>query len=83
MTQELYRLPDYTSPLTEDFDEYLAVWRNMAAPIEKKMGLVLSGFDPDFQFTKNDSNSDMSVAISLPIWFVRELSDLLSPKEKS
>lgn len=67
-----YRLPDYTT-LVYTIEEYCDAWQALAAPIEKAMGLTLSGFDPDFSFTKGNPNG-VSVNIQLPMWFVKDLN---------
>ena len=70
-----YRLPDYTT-LVNDADKYCDAWQAMARPIEQALGLTLSGFDPDFMFTKGNPNG-LSTSISLPVWFVRDLNEKL------
>ena len=74
-----YRLPNYTD-LVDTVDEYVAAWNDLARPIEQAFNLTLSGFDPDYQFTKGNPNG-MATSITLPTWFVRELSQVLERKQ--
>ena len=70
-----YRMPDYTT-LVDNVDEYCQAWQQLAKPIEEEMGLTLSGFDPDFSFTKGNPNG-VSTSLTLPLWFVRDFNALL------
>lgn len=70
-----YPLPDYKT-VTEDLDAYMAAWREVAQPIEEHLGLTLSGFDPEFVFTKG-SPQGASTSVRLPTWFARDLSEKL------
>lgn len=70
-----YRLPNYTD-LVDNVDEYVAAWQGLAKPIEQALGLTLSGFDPDFSFTKGNPNG-MCTSVQLPMWFVRDLNTAL------
>lgn len=70
--QKYYTLPDYKT-VTTDLEEYLESWRDLARPLEEKLGLTLAGFDPEFAFTKGNAQGHVA-QISLPCWFVRDLS---------
>ena len=71
-----YRLPDYVT-LVDNVDEYCQAWQQLAKPVEEAMGLTLSGFDPDFSFTKGNPNG-VSTYITLPLWFVRDFGQIIS-----
>ena len=73
-----YRLPDYTS-LVDNAEQYCKAWQDMAKPVEEKLGITLSGFDPDFMFTKGNPNG-LSTVISLPVWFVCDLNKAFGVK---
>lgn len=68
---KVFNLPNGST--TVDIDEHLNTWKELAAPIESKMGLTLCGFDPEFYFRKGNPHG-MSTTIQLPVWFVQELS---------
>lgn len=74
--KKFYPLPDYQT-VTEDLDEYIAAWRKLAEPIERELGLTLHSYDPTFAFLKGDPQRDVSTIVSLPVWFVRDLSNKL------
>jgi hypothetical protein len=63
---KLRRLPD--GNITEDLDTYLNAWKREAQPLMDKTGWKLIGFDPSFQFMKDDK-----LSITLPLWAVRDL----------
>jgi hypothetical protein len=76
-----YSLPDYDS-VTDDLDVYTKAWQQMAAPIERNLGLKLNGFDPTFVFLKGNPQTDNVATVNLPVWFVRDLSEALVKKER-
>lgn len=76
--KKYYNMPDYQT-VTEDVDQYAKAWQDIAAPVEQALGLSLTGFDPDFMFTKGSPQRDGAV-VSLPLWFVRDLSQKLNPR---
>lgn len=76
--KKYYNMPDYQT-VTEDVDQYCRAWQDIAAPVEKELGLALTGFDPDFMFTKGNPQRSGAV-VSLPLWFVRDLSNKLQSK---
>jgi hypothetical protein len=78
--KKFYALPDYQR-VTEDFDEYIAAWRNLAAPIERELGLTLHSYDPTFTFLKGNPQRDVTTVVSLPVWFVRDLAAVLNVKQ--
>lgn len=71
-----WNLPDYQR-VTEDVDEYTKAWQSIAAPLERDLGLTLTGFDPDFVFTKGNPQR-AGATVMLPLWFVRDLSNKLN-----
>lgn len=73
-----YRLPDYTA-LVDNAEQYCKAWQDLAKPVEEKLGLTLTTFDPDFMFTKGNPNG-LSTSISLPVWFVRDLNKAIGTK---
>jgi hypothetical protein len=75
--KKFYALPDYAK-VTADIDEYISAWQGMAKPVETALNLTLSGFDPEFVFTKGNPNSGNAITVSLPVWFVRDLSQSLT-----
>jgi len=70
-----YRLPDYTT-LVDNAEQYCNSWQQLAKPVEEKLGLTLTAFDPDYMFTKGNPNG-LSTTITLPVWFVRDLSKII------
>lgn len=74
--KKFYPLPDYTN-VTGDIDQYIRAWRDMAAPVERALGLTLNGFDPGFVFIKGNPQTSTTTSVSLPVWFVRDLSEHL------
>lgn len=74
---QTYNLPDYTTTTT-DIDQYINAWRALAEPVERELGMVLHGFDPEFQFRKGDPQRTNNVVVSLPVWFVKDLSQALN-----
>lgn len=70
-----YHLPDYTT-LIDNAEQYSESWRQLAKPVEEKLGLTLTAFDPDYIFTKGNPNG-LPTIITLPVWFVRDLNKLL------
>lgn len=66
-----YNLPDYKT-VTEDLDTYINAWREMAEPVEKALSLKLTGYDPNFIFTKGNPQGE-STSVILPVWLVRDL----------
>lgn len=71
-----YALPDYQST-TSDIDQYINAWRELARPVELALGLQLSGYDPEFNFRKGNPQGQGSTHVTLPVWFVRDLSNTL------
>lgn len=76
--KKFYALPDYQT-VTEDVDQYAQAWQQIAAPVQQALGLSLTGFDPDFMFTKGNPQRSGAV-VSLPLWFVRDLANKLQSK---
>lgn len=70
--KKYYSLPDYKS-VTDDIDAYIAAWRDLAAPLERELGLKMTGFDPVFTFADGNQQMPMTKSIELPVWFVRDL----------
>lgn len=54
----------------------------MAKPIESALGLELSMFDPTFVFTKGNPQTTAVTTVNLPVWFVRDLSQVLLQKDR-
>lgn len=77
-TKRMYALPDYNTATT-DVDVYINAWRKQAEPIERELGLKLTGFDPTFVFTKQTPAGD-GPQLNLPVWFVNKLNETLSAK---
>lgn len=75
--KKFYPLPDYNT-VTEDIDTYINAWRAMAKPVEQALGVTMQGFDPVFTFRKGNPQTDQAATVSLPVWFVRDLSKQLS-----
>ena len=67
MKKKQRRLP--SGKYTEDLGTYLDAWHKLAQPIIDKTGWQLTGFDPDFQFVK-----DNKLAVTLPLWAVGDLT---------
>lgn len=76
-----YALPAYSGQMTSDVDEYIAAWRAIAAPIERQLGVKMTGFDPGFMFTKGNPQGKQSATISLPLWFAIDLSRKITEME--
>lgn len=68
MKNKQRRLPG--GKYTDDLDTYLDSWKQLAQPIINKTGWILIAFDPDFQFM----TADTKLAVSLPLWAVRDLT---------
>ncbi len=64
-----YRLPDGKD--TENADEYIKSWRELAKPIEKATGYKLYGFNPGFSFSNGREVIDISCE------FVKKLKEAL------
>jgi hypothetical protein len=67
MKKKQRRLPN--GKYTDDLDTYLDAWKQLAQPIIDKTGWQLTGFDPDFQFVKENK-----LAVTLPLWAVVDLT---------
>lgn len=80
--KKFYALPDYKT-VTDDIDVYTKAWQQMAAPIEQQLGVTLHGFDPAFVFLKGNPQTDNVTTVSLPVWFVRDLSQALTANQKN
>lgn len=50
----LYRLPN--SKVTEKHEEYVKAWEEFAQPVCETFGWDLAGFDPTFQFWRDDKH---------------------------
>ena len=77
--KKTYSLPDYQT-VTDDIDAYSNAWRAMAKPVEQALGVTLEGFDPTFTFRKGNPQTELAARVSLPVWFVRDLSKQLQQK---
>lgn len=55
---KIYKLPDGQD--TENTDEYIKSWRELAKPIEKATGYLLYGFNPGLAFSNGREVIDIS-----------------------
>lgn len=78
--EQWYKMPNIDRATT-NVDEYVEAWQQLARPVEQAFNLQLSGFDPDFMFIEEDGVR--SRTISLPLWFVKKLNEVLLNKENS
>lgn len=80
--KQMYSLPDYKST-TDNIDDYIDAWQQLATPVEQALGVTLAGFDPDFVFRKGSPQMASYTSVSLPVWFVRDLAQSLSLRNSS
>lgn len=73
--RKVFRLPTEQYSETEDANEYVDAWYDLAKPIRDSCGLEVGGLDPYIRFFDEQKRS-----VTLPLWFVKRINRALERK---
>lgn len=70
MSTREYRTPD--GQYTTSVDKYLRHWRKIQRALEKKLGVRVYAFDPDFDVVSEDGKG----LGRIPMWLARKITGI-------